>query len=261
MQNKDDFKALLKDNNLEFIGMCFSKAPDFLMPGALGFKHHPKPGDSLQSHIDCTKAQIEECLTWGCYKINCHSGYDYFTRDEYFKFFQTILDYEKSLGTDVQICHETHRKRILHSPWSTRELAPAFPELKLTADLSHFTCVAESPPQDEALCSVIDLIAPQVYHIHGRVGYDHGPQVPDPRAARWESYNVGFLAWWETIWRAAAARGDTEITFEPEHGPPNYQMCDPVTDKPLADIWEVNNYIMKRTQEHFDSLDIRVGQA
>ena len=37
----------------------------------------------------------------------------------------------------------------------------------------------------------------------------------------------------------------------PEHGPPNYQVCDPVTNKPLADIWDVNHWIALRRQERF----------
>lgn len=258
VEGKGNFQGLLQDNNLKYIGMCFSQAPNFLMPGAFGFENHPKPGESLNDHIDSLKAQIEECLEWGCYKINCHSGYDSFTRDEYFEFFDRILEFQRSLKTDVQICHETHRGRILHSPWLTRELASMFPDLKITADLSHYTCVTERIPKDQVLCDVVDVIAPQVYHIHGRIGYEHGPQVPDPRAERWEPYMEGFLAWWETIWRAAAARGDTEITFEPEHGPPNYQICDPYNDVPLADIWEVNNYIMARTKDHFNQLNIQV---
>ena len=57
-----------------------------------------------------------------------------------------------------------------------------------------------------------------------RVGYDHGPQVPDPRVGQWLEYMEGHERWWDAIWRAAAERGDEEVTMTPEHGPPNYQV-------------------------------------
>ena len=46
-------------------------------------------------------------------------------------------------------------------------------------------------PADEVLTSVIEQIAPQVHHIHGRIGYDHGPQVNDPRAPEWQQVYRG----------------------------------------------------------------------
>ena len=42
---------------------------------------------------------------------------------------------------------------------------------------------------------VIEDLAPQVYHTHCRVGYDHGPQVPDPRAPEWLPYMEGHERW------------------------------------------------------------------
>lgn len=40
----------------------------------------------------------------------------------------------------------------------------------------------------------------------------------------------------------------------PEHGPPNYQVCDPSTNTPLADIWDVNHWIALRRQKRFAEL-------
>jgi len=42
-----------------------------------------------------------------------------------------------------------------------------------------------------------------------------------------------------------------QVTMTPEHGPPNYQVCDPRTEKPLADIWDVNHWVALRRQERF----------
>ena len=45
------------------------------------------------------------------------------------------------------------------------------------ADLSHWINVAETDTNDPDLVQVIEDLAPQTYHVHCRVGYDHGPQV------------------------------------------------------------------------------------
>ena len=45
------------------------------------------------------------------------------------------------------------------------------------ADLSHWINVAETDTTDPDLTQVIEDLANQTYHVHCRVGYDHGPQV------------------------------------------------------------------------------------
>ena len=70
---------------------------------------------------------------------------------------------------------------------------------------------------------VIHYFIGRFRHTHCRVGYDHGPQVPDPRQGQWLKYMEGHERWWDAIWAAAKERGDEEITMTPEHGPPNHQ--------------------------------------
>ena len=48
------------------------------------------------------------------------------------------------------------------------------------ADLSHWINVAETDTTDPDLTQVIEDLAHQTYHVHCRVGYDHGPQVFTP---------------------------------------------------------------------------------
>ena len=100
---------------------------------------------------------------------------------------------------------------------------PTIPGLTLVADLSHWINVAETDANDPDLTQVIEDFAPQFHHVHCRVGYDHGPQVPDPRIGQWLAYTEGHEKWWDAIWKAAEARGDDEVCFTTEFGPPNYQ--------------------------------------
>ena len=94
----------------------------------------------------------------------------------------------------------------------------------MVADLSHWINVAETNADDPDLTAVIEKFSSQFHHVHCRVGYDHGPQVPDPRLGQWVEYMEGHERWWDAIWHAAAERGDKEVTMTPEHGPPNYQV-------------------------------------
>ena len=117
--------------------------------------------------------------------------------------------------------------------------------------LNSKTPFQETDTNDPDLTQVIEDLAPQFHHVHCRVGYDHGPQVPDPRLGQWLAYTEGHERWWDCIWRAAEDRGDSEVCFTTEFGPPNYQICKPEDNTPLADIWDVNHWIALRRQERF----------
>lgn len=102
----------------------------------------------------------------------CFSGSDSWTLDECHTYFRAALEHSKDLPCVV--AHETHRGRCLFSPWQTQRLVQEFPDLKLTADVSHWTVVAERLLRSPEELQVIKTVVPAVRHIHGRVG---GPQV------------------------------------------------------------------------------------
>jgi len=252
---KEKFKGMLEANKLNVIFQIFTDGA--VVPGAGGlwggpFPGHPAPGESIKEHLAVFKAQVEAAQYFNPLFVNSHSLKDYHTFEEAGEFFEDVLSWQEKKGFTVY--HETHRKRFLHSPWVARDFLPKFPKMKLVADLSHWINVAETDTNDKSLNKVIETIAPMVYHTHGRVGYDHGPQVSDPRAPEWLSYTEGHERWWSAIWKAQQARGQKFTTFTPEHGPPNYQPTCPYSRMPLADIWEVNHWIALRQQEKFASL-------
>ena len=78
-------------------------------------------------------------------------------------------------------------------------------------------------------------------------------QVNDPRAPEWSEYVKGFETWWDNIIKEMITSDDCSISFTPEHGPPNYQICMPYTRSPLADIWDINTFIGKRAQQRFQT--------
>jgi len=260
---KDRFKELLKKNKLNVIIMVFTDGPVAPGEGLVfggpypGFSSTSLPGetnkdDIVATHLQVFKEQVEAAQDFHPTLVNSHSMKDYFTEEMAVQFFTQALAWQDAQG--YRVLHETHRKRFLHSPWVARGLVPRFPDLKLVADLSHWVNVAETNPSDPDLTSVIENLAARFDHIHCRVGYDHGPQVPDPRLGQWIEYMEGHERWWDAIWQAADQRGCDEITMTPEFGPPNYQVCDPKTEKPLADIWDVNHWVALRRQERFAEL-------
>jgi sugar phosphate isomerase/epimerase len=257
---ENKFLEMLQMYNLKVIFQVFTDGP--VVPGSgivfggpyPGFTTPSSPGESdkhqlVTTHLQVFKEQVEAAQKFNPTLVNSHSLKDYFTEEMANEFFTEALAWQKEKG--YRVLHETHRKRYLHSPWVARGFVPNFPELKLVADLSHWINIAETNTTDPDLTRVIEKFAARFEHTHCRVGYDHGPQVPDPRAKCWLEYMEGHERWWDAIWLSLAEAGCQEVTMTPEHGPPNYQVCDPKTGTPLADIWDVNHWIALRRQERF----------
>jgi hypothetical protein len=91
----------------------------------------------------------------------------------------------------------------------------------------------------------LDLVLSRTRHIHARIGFEEGPQVPDPREKNWEGYVPKFEKWWDVVHENNKKAGRV-TTFDPEFGPPHYQWTSPADGKPLADIEEVALWMTKR---------------
>ncbi len=181
------------------------------------------------------EAALNELAAFDPVRINLHSGRDNMTAREASDFFEESLRVEAQIG--VPVGHETHRGRILFTPWTTAEYLRQYDALRITADYSHWVNVCERLPDDEA--AALELANSRTIHIHGRVGYEEGPQVPDPAAPEYAAQ----LAWHEQQWsriRSFHEQADAPLlTFTPEYGPPNYLHTLPHTHVPVADLWQV----------------------
>jgi sugar phosphate isomerase/epimerase len=285
------FGALLNAHDLDVSFIFFTDgpvAPGFPEPIVNGgpYGAHPAPAlpgaplDAalVDAHVGAFAAQLRGAyddappsLRGRVVSCNSHSGSDRFTAAMSEEFFGRVLELEAGAGRGP-VFHETHRTRILYSPWVARDLLPRVgPALKLTADLSHWTNVAEVGPDNADLEAVVRQVAPQCHEIHGRVGFEEGPQVADPRAPEWlASHTEGFERLWDVVWEAAAAAGHTVTTFVPEHGPGLYQPSLPglggelgerwpAPGFPLADIWDVNHWVALRARARFEAGGARFG--
>ncbi|MFW5973550.1 MAG: sugar phosphate isomerase/epimerase family protein, partial [Bacteroidota bacterium] len=196
-------------------------------------------GDTASDHLrslDAFFAFAAECRP---ILINHHAGRDIFSFEDNVRIFGRIIELGRSTGIPVVV--ETHRGRPTYSARETLRYLDTLPELRLTADFSHWMVVHESDlrDQEDALTEAIR----HSHHIHARVGYEEGPQVPDPRAPEWNGHVERHLELWKRIAREALLRGQTALTITPEFGPPPYMHTIPHENRPVADTWEVNVYI------------------
>jgi len=176
--------------------------------------------------------------------INCHPGRDFYDFERGLTFFKNVMAMAEEV--ECEVVYETHRTRLLYAPWTTVRYLEALPDLYICADFSHFTTVAESDMQRAEYAAMMDAAIARSHHIHARVGYAHGPQVPDPRVGEGLVWTELFEGWWDRIIEQQLAEGRSFITVNPEFGPPLYQPFDPVTGEPLANIWDVCLWVTQR---------------
>ena len=204
-------------------------------------------GGGVAAHVASFREQVVAAKTMKPIFINSHSGNDCWSGDQQRAFFTAALACEAETGATV--CHQLHRGRILFNPRDTRVNLESFPGLKICADYSHWVNVCERLPNDQP--EAFRLAAERCLHLHARVGYEHGPQVPDPRAPEAERYVLAHERWWDQIWDSQQRRGFAISTLTPEFGPPGYLHTQPYTQMPVANLWDICNWQAKRQAERF----------
>ena len=193
-------------------------------------------GENPCRHEESLKARFEKAAACKPLFICSHTGRDHFSFEENLKIFQTAS--QLSAESAVPIVHETHRGRPLFSAPETRRYLEALPGLRLNADFSHWFCVHESDLSDQP--GNVAAAIERTDYIHARVGFEEGPQVPDPLAPEWLETTHKFLALWRRILERRAKAGAAIQVITPEFGPVPYMPSEPYSRRPMADAWETN---------------------
>jgi sugar phosphate isomerase/epimerase len=196
-------------------------------------------GLSAQEHAKSFEDQYRRAAELDPMLINSQTGKDYYTTAENLTIMRRALTLEEKLG--VPVAHEIHRGRATFSTCATTALLEEEPNLKLTADFSHWCCVHESLLADQI--PHVENAIKRSRHVHARVGHAEGPQVADPRAPEWQEAVEIHLGWWQQIVDHHCAAGSKLLTICPEFGPPNYMVTLPYTRQPVADLWELNLFM------------------
>ncbi|MFE8071836.1 sugar phosphate isomerase/epimerase [Marinobacteraceae bacterium S3BR75-40.1] len=179
--------------------------------------------------------------------INVMGGCDAWSIADSVRFFSEAQEIAEQL--QIPASFETHRGRSFFSPWNTAAILEQVPHIDITCDFSHWAVVSERLPHIEWDC--ILRAASQARHIHSRVGYDQGPQVPHPGAPEYAEALASHQRCWEAVWQSRLERGETATTMTPEFGPDGYLHRLPFTRAPIADLWDLNRWIADEERAHF----------
>jgi len=233
----DDFAAKLRDSGLPFIAEITT-----------GGGYVPDQTATLQDHLDSFHRKLEVSLDCGPRLATVLAGCDGWSLEAKVDFFGRGMEIAQEFG--IPVSFETHRSRATFNPWVTRDLLRQLPDLHLTCDFSHWCCVSERLVMDEEP-DLLAKCAERTLHIHARVGYEQGPQVPHPRAPEYLPALEAHERWWDTIWRAQEKNGARVSTMTPEFGPDGYLHTLPFGGTPVADLDEINHWMATRQRERF----------
>ena len=185
-------------------------------------------------HLEDFRRKLAAALPLNPIRITTLTGADFWDFSTACRFFGELLEIAKAAGTEV--CVETHRSRPTFHPRQTARLLDELPDLMLTLDVSHWCVVCERAVA--AIAAWMEPIEWRVRHVHARVGYDQGPQVPDLESPWHREDLASHLACWQRI-----AAMQEIFTVTPEFGPDGYAHLDPRSGEPWADIRAQNRWL------------------
>ncbi|CAF1645580.1 unnamed protein product, partial [Didymodactylos carnosus] len=165
------------------------------------------------------------------------SGADNWNLQQQEEFFGEALKLQSNFR--VTSSHETHRGRSLFNPSLTEHLLKKFPDLRITADYSHWIVVCERLLDP----AYMKLFASHVDHIHARVGYDQHAQISgDINDSHWREERDMFQQYWQQIWEEHFKQKRQFTSLDPEYGPVPYTQTDPNRNyEPITDAWIMAN--------------------
>jgi hypothetical protein len=138
----------------------------------------------------------------------------------------------------MPIQFETHRNCITNDLFTTLQVLQAVPEMRLSADLSHYVVDREMmQPITAQMQNYVVRVLERSDSFQGRIATRNQIQVPIafPQHRDWLET---FLDWWREgfrLWRMRASAQD--LVFLCELGPPNYAITDAHGDE-LSDRWQ-----------------------
>lgn len=227
---------LLREQNVPYIATLFTSTPVL-----------PRQSDSPQVHLEDLRMKLDRAAELGPRLVNVLPGNDRWALSEQVDFLARAAELAAACG--LKVCFEIHRGRSLYSPWVTLDVIRQVPELRFTSDISHWLVTCERLLDDPA--DDLSAFIERVDHIQARVGYDQGPQVPHPGAPEYAEVLAFHQRHWESIWSSQEKRGLQTTTLTPEFGPDGYLHHLPFTDVPVADLWQLNQWMARCERQHF----------
>jgi sugar phosphate isomerase/epimerase len=198
-------------------------------------------------HLDEYRRRLVNLAKANPLFINSQTGKDYFSFERNSSLIEIADQVSREYNT--RIIHETHRGKFSFAPHITAGYLEKLPHLRLGLDISHWFNVAESWLDDQQ--TAVNMALGRTDHIHARVGFPEGPQVPDPRASEWKEALDHHTQIWSNVLDRRREEGWSEFTITSEFGPRPYMTIIPSTGKPIADQWDINVFMMNHLKSAF----------
>ena len=179
--------------------------------------------------------------------VNVHCGKDYWPMVENLNVISGCQELAEKYK--ITVVHEIHRARATFCTTSTMEILDSIPDIRFTADFSHWCCVHNSLLQDQA--DFVNRIIDRSDYIHARVGSTTTPQITDPRAPEWKFAVEAHILWWQKIVDKHKSSNSEYLAICSEFGPPSYMVTLPYTKQPIANLWEINCYMKDILKSRF----------
>ncbi|KAF9884413.1 hypothetical protein FE257_001813 [Aspergillus nanangensis] len=197
---------------LEIAVTLFSSWPNYSGPRPRGLNPHVS--------LEFFREQLRLASILKPVVVNAQSGADYWSLDDSVYFYRQALQIEKEEGFEGKVCHETHRNRSLFNPYATDYILQHVPDLRITADISHWVVVCERLlDQGEEDREILTRLIPHVGHIHARTGTTQSSQCPDPLHPAFASEREFFERLWSRIIaHQYKTNPNARITWVPEYG-------------------------------------------
>ena len=183
--------------------------------------------------------------------INIHLGREYYDFEQNARLIEIALEWSEK--RKIAVCFETHRNRFSFAAVVTQAYFDRFPTMKVTFDISHWFVASESYLEGQEEFAV--RAAERALHLHARIGHIESPQVANPAAPENKFAFDQHLKWWDEIVARHQAANTEIFTIATEFGPVPYQPVEPFTNRPLADQFEVNVWMLKFLRERYTKIN------
>lgn len=196
--------------------------------------------------IEDTKSTVERALRLGADFIFAQPGTAFHSQEEIAR----LVTEGRRIANENGLAYfvETHRNNFTENLPQTLQLIERVPDIRFTADLSHFVVVGEFYGWEAE--GALERMAPvleRASHVHGRIS--NGEQVQVDVGDGSGDTAQFFVRLWTHImrtWKQNAVAGDV-LPFTSELGPPRYAITLP-DGREFSDRW-TQSLVMKQLAE------------